>query len=193
VQRVLTIRAIANEGVWQGVDALVFDAFRATLLEHADDVVHAWRTPFDKAAATLAAAHAKLGSVALEDTAAIVNQGGDSAAVWADAQSASAVITTITGGWVALGQLTDLARVDQRFRVLHLVDVDYQTWQDQQLERRKLTPWQAVLAELTLSLPTMAEYRRRIAAIEDGHRQAQQRAEAEARAYGSGRRVDTVA
>ena len=75
---------------------------------------------------------------------------------------------------MALGEFTHLAANDQRHRLLRIAAVDYPTWQDQHLaggRKSTITPWEAVLAGLTLSLPTFKQYRERVATIIDGAQQ----------------------
>jgi len=166
VLRVLAINQLtSNVNLSGAVAALGYDRFRAACLEHADAIVKAWRRPFSDAAATLTAAHQRIGHLQLDDTSTILRAGGDIAAVWASATAAVGVIDTITAGWTALGELTRTAPADRNHAVLRVADVDYQTWTAKQLHGKRMTPWELVLAGLTLSLPTAREYRERVAAI----------------------------
>ncbi|MEP7194445.1 MAG: hypothetical protein ABI903_16490 [Actinomycetota bacterium] len=177
VQRVATASQISGEGVSQGVDAIVFETFREAAHNNADQLVESWRVPFDKAAATLTAAHQSIGNLALDDAAAIMLKGGDIAKVWGEAREAAATIDRIIMGWSALGEFTRLANRDQSWNVLRLAVVDLDTIGS--LDPRKISPWEAVLAGLELDLPTFTEYQQRVRAIEnakaDWSRQADQR------------------
>jgi len=171
VQRVLAASQIANTGITNGVDAIVFDQFRAVCTEHADTIIKALAKPFDTAVKTLDTAHSRIGDLPLEDSATILTKGGDIAKVWGEAQIAVATIDTCITGWSGLGEFTHLAPIDPRYAVLRLAAVTWQEWADQGLQGRKVTPWEAVLAGLDLNLPTFGEYRDRIAVIEQGLRQ----------------------
>lgn len=168
VQRVFIASQIANEGIAQHIDNALSQRFREVCQQHADAIVQGWAKPFDQAAATLTTAHQRIGSVPLEDTATIMRKGHDIAAVWAAAQNAAATIDTITGGWSALAEFTRLASVNRNLLVLRFADVDYPTWDRHHLTEKRLTPWEAVILGLQLSLPTLGEYRARAAAIELG-------------------------
>jgi hypothetical protein len=169
VQRLVTTNGFVNPGLMAEVEAIAFNDFAGVCTRDSDDIVTALRAPFDVAAATLAQAHNRIGDVPLEDTDTIMRRGDDIAAVWAKATAAAKVVDTITAGWAALGELTRTVPTDQRYRVLRIATVDYATWTEQELERSKLKPWDAIRAGLTLSLPTVSEYRQRVAAIEAGH------------------------
>lgn len=173
VQRILTAAQLANDGLTQHVDAIAYGRFRDVCRAEADAVVHAWRAPFDQAAATLTTAHRRVGQLPLDDTADWLRHGSDIGQVWADAQAAAATVATITAGWSALVDLGRLATLDPRHRILRLAAVDYDTWHDQQLAFTTTTPWQAVLLGLPLSLPTPAEYQARVRHIENGSRKVQ--------------------
>jgi hypothetical protein len=169
VQRLVTMNGFASPGIMAEVEAIAFDDFAGVCTRDRDDIVTALRAPFDVAAATLAEAHNRIGDIPLEDTGAIMRRGDDIAAVWAKATAAAKVIDTITAGWAALGELTRTVPADQRYRVLRLAAVDYATWTEREFAGKKLSPWDATRAGLTLSLPTVSEYRQRVAAIEAGH------------------------
>ena len=172
--------------------ALAYDRFREVCHAHADRLVKAWRDPFDAGAATLVTAHERIGSVPLEDTATIMRRGDDIAAVWTTALAASATIDDIAAGWMALHHFTRQVANDRRHRVLRTIDVDYQTWTEQSLADRTLSPWDAVLAGLALQLPTVAEYRERVRTIEDGARRTAEREAQAAHDRLTGRRVAHV-
>jgi len=168
VQRVLTASQIANGGIMQGVDAIVFDQFRAVCTEHADAIIKALAKPFDAAVKTLDTAHKAIGNTPLENSPEILRKGGDIANVWLEAQVAVATIDTAITGWSALGEFTRLAPTDHHHRVLRLAAVSYQEWMTQGLRESKLKPWEAVAAGLDLNLPSFGEYRDRIAVIQQG-------------------------
>lgn len=187
VQRILTSTQIQNAGVMAGVDDLAFGAFREACTAHTDAIVNAWRKPFDAAAATLADAHHRLGDVALDDTTAIIAKGGDAADVWAQAQAATKTIEAVRHGWLGLVGITHAVPDDRNHAVLRIAAVDYETWTARQLHGQRLSAWDAVLAGLTLALPTMTEYRERLAVITRGEAaEARQIADAGHR-YATGR------
>ena len=168
VQRVLIASQIANEGVVQTVESIAFKRFREVCTANAEPLVIAWRKPFDAAATKLASCFQQIGPIPLEDTGSIMQRGGDIAAVWAEAQSATQTIESIRTGWTALAQFTRTAPINPDFRVLQLAEVSYAAWTEHTLRRRKLNPWEYQLAGLDLSLPTAAEYRDRVRTITDG-------------------------
>ena len=187
VQRVVVMSAIAGEGVMQGVAAIAFDDFRAVCTDERDKLVNAWQAPFDASVATLEAAHDRIGHLALDETGPILAKGGDIATVWAQARAAAGTIDTIAAGWFALGAFTRAVSDDPRRRALRLVDVDYTTWVEAELEHKRLTPWDAVLAGLTLSLPTVDEYRQRLAVITQAEAAEAQRVADAGHRYATGR------
>jgi len=192
VQRILTSGRISNGVVMAGVEAMAYAAFRDTCTEHADAIVSAWAKPFEAAADTLDKAHQRIGDVPLEDSATILSMSGDIAQVWAQAQAAVHDVNTISRGWMALGEFTNRAANDQRHRVLRIAAVTYQTWQDQHFaggRKSTITPWEAVLAGLTLSLPTYTQYRERVATITDGAQQAEVPPIDRARSHIAGREI----
>lgn len=179
VQRLLTGQQIAgNQGIMQSVEAIGYEQFQQVCREQADAIVQALRIPFDQAATALAEAHGRIGNAPLGDTDAIVRQGGDAAATWAKATAAAATVDQIVNGWTTLATFTRLVQLDPRYSALRLAAVTYETWMSSELQHRRLTPWEAATSELSLSLPTITEYRARIAAIEAGHALAAQQAEA---------------
>ena len=165
VRRVLALNAVANPGITTAVDAQAFETFRGVCRTSSATVIKALRVPFDAAAVTLAGAHALIGDVPLEDTATIVARGGAAADAWARATGAVRVIDAALTGWQALGTITGTSSSDRRYRVLRLAEVDYSTWVDRELEGSKMKVWDVVRAGLTLSLPTVTEYRERVAVI----------------------------
>lgn len=187
VQRIVVMSAIAGEGVMQGVAAIAFDDFRAVCTDERDKLVDAWQAPFNASADELDQAHDRIGDIPLGETGPILAMGGDAAKMWAKANDAAHVIDTIAAGWFALGTLTRAVRDDPRYRALRTVDVDYTDWIRAALERKRLAPWDAILAGLSLSLPSYADYTERVARItadEDAARRADQ---ADATAYATGR------
>jgi hypothetical protein len=134
--------------------------------EHADGIVTAWVKPFDQAAKALAAAQGVLGHVALDDTVSILAKGGNAAEVWAQAQGAAQTIASIEHAWQELARLTRLASIEPRYPVLRIASVDAQTWDAHNLHSRKISAWEALQEGLSLSLPTMGEYRQRIANLQ---------------------------
>jgi hypothetical protein len=171
VQRILNRSAIGN--IAEEVERVADDELGEILKAQADEIVNAWRQPFDKAAKTLAEAHTVIGSVPLEETDVIVRRGGDAAEAWGRAQRASSTIDTIVSGWVSLATISHHS-LTRRHMILRIADVDAGAWIDDNLTEQKLSPWQVVCAGYPLSLPTPREYQQRIRVIE------QTRAEREA-------------
>ncbi len=167
VQRVLVASQIANEGVVATVESIAFERFRQVCVEHADATVLAWRKPFDQAATTLTASFAKLGPLDPADSDAVLRRGADAADSWAAAQRASQVIEAIRGGWVALGEFTRTVPINADYRVLQLAAVSFSEWNQHELRRRKLTPWEYILLGIPLTLPNAVEYRSRVQTIAD--------------------------
>lgn len=176
VRRVLLARDLATDGLHRGVDSIAIEGTTRAMTEHRDEVVEAFREPFSVAATALTNARTELGPVALEDTAAILAKGGNAAAAFAAATNAVTTIRDIDDGWSALARLLHVP-LDPRYPVLRIAAVAYETWVEQELERKRLTAWEAVRLDLVLSLPTVADFRERAAVIEAGHVRAQERAE----------------
>ena len=171
VQRILVASQISNDGVTSGVDEIAYSRFRAVVTEHADGIIAAFCKSFDAAAKTLADAHQAFGDVDLTDTDAVLRKGGDAAARWAQATAAVATIDTINQGWTMLAMFAGLAGNNPRYHVLRIAAPTFEQWQTLELAGRKLTAWEALLAGLTLSLPTYTQYRARVATITDGAQQ----------------------
>lgn len=192
VQRLVTAAAISNQGVSQGVEGFVSDKLAAVFTAHADAVVKALSKPFDAAAGKLLDAHNVLGSVNLADTAGVLARGGAAPAAWADATQAAGTIDSIRSAWVALATLVRRPP-EPHFFILQIADVDPQTWIDLGLTERKMRPWEIVCEGISnLSLPTLDEYRRRVASIATGRAQRDQQNIEAGKAY-NGRRVLTAA
>ncbi len=172
VQRLLAARAMASDhSLADQVTGAAHEQVREVCHEHADAIVQAWAEPFDRAAATLTAARSRIGAVPLDDSATILRLGDDIADTWAAAQRAVATIDTIAAGWSALGSFTRLVQPTNRHRMLRIAEVDYDQWIEHRLADAKADPWTAMLAGLTLSLPSFAEYKRRVGAIEQAQRE----------------------
>lgn len=172
VQALITTNALA--GVRDHVIATALGRTRETFVSARDEIVSIWRKPYNTARDALTSAHQALGGVDLDDTATIVSLGGDAADVWAAATKAARTIDTINHGWVALARL---CRVDAgaNYQPLRLAAIDWDTWKTQELARKSLTPWDAIGLGLHLDLPTLAEYRARVATLEQGRTDEQAR------------------
>lgn len=167
VQRVHTAQQIgSSEGIGRGVGDIVAGQMVEVFRNHADGIVKALLKPFDQAAKALANAQDILGPVPLDDTAGILAQGGNAAEVWAQAQGASQVLGSIDHAWGELARLTRLTEIEQRYPALRIASVDLETWRAQSLDNRKVSAWEALSAGLSLSLPTITEYRQRIARLQ---------------------------
>jgi len=164
VQRVLAGRAIATEGVIRGTDQVGVTATTAAVFEARDDVVQAWRKPYDAAVAALHQAHGVLGSVDLDDAAAILPMGANAADAWASARKAVAMIRAVADGWVALAGLCRVT-LDPARAVLRIATVEPERWAG--LDTRKADSWAALAAGLELTLPTLREYVDRCKALDE--------------------------
>lgn len=163
VQRVATASMLADRiTLPEAVAGAALDGIRDACLAHLDEIVTAWRKPFDDAAHVLTEAHQRIGDLPLEDTATIVAQGGDIADVWAKAKGADQVITQVLNGW---SNIMTLVRVplNADHRPLKLAALTKEQWRNLPA---KLSAWDAVRAGLTLSLPSLDEYRARVATIQ---------------------------
>ena len=188
VRRIVATNTFANPGITQSLDTLAWEGFRTVCRSNLLTAVKAMRVPFDAGAATLAKAHALIGDVPLEDTATIIARGGEVAEAWAQATKAVKVIDAADNALQALGTITRTSSNDRRYRVLRLAEVDYATWITLELEGRKVSPWEAVRMGLTLSLPTVAEYRERVSVITTAQAQAQMLEQQTGRDNASGKR-----
>lgn len=157
---------LANAGIRQGVEGVVGGELVDVFREHADGIVAAWRTPFDKAAAGIAAGHHRIGDLPLDAAGAIMRKGGDIAAAWAQAQEAVTVVDRIDSAWVTLNNLTGFARTDPRYPALRIATATAEEWDASGLERRRASAWDVQRAGLTLALADGPEYARRIAAVQ---------------------------
>ncbi|MDI1288844.1 MAG: hypothetical protein PSX37_02685, partial [bacterium] len=163
VQRIIVGQQLGNEGIARGVDAIAYDRFREACHANADKLVLSWRVPFDAAAADLVTAHQAIGDLALDDSTAIMLKGGDIAAIWTSARAAVAAIDVLVMGWSALGDYTRLAARDPRWTLLRLAAIDPPEFGG--FAKRRIGPWDLVLAGEALTLPTFAEYHSRIRVI----------------------------
>lgn len=166
VQRTHLAMQLADHGTTTLTENILIEKMRQNF--YPDDIVSVWVKPFAAAAAVLAHAHDRLGAIDLADTTSVVQLGGDAAEVWAKAQTAVSTIATITNAWAALVEFTRSANINVRYPALRIAAVDAATWRSLELERKRIGPWEATVAGLTLALPTVTEYRQRIADIERG-------------------------
>lgn len=168
VRRALVAYDLAGRATLDdSVGAVLRDELQAAARDHADDTIAAWSAPFDAAAERIAKAHAVLGGLDLGDTDAIIRRGGKAAEAWGTARAATAVIDTVVAGWASLHLFLTGNHHDKRHRLLLIADIDPDTWIDQHLEGSKAEPWKAVSDGHRLRLPTLAEVKTAVAAIED--------------------------
>lgn len=165
VARAITLSVITSSAVVNNIEAVGLERLAALCADHADGIVTAMRVPFDAAAAVLVTAHERIGDVDLKDSAAILKQGGDIASVWADAVNASKAIDSIVVAWHSLTQIVRAEQVDRRWTALRMIDVNAETFDRLTASGAAVTVWDAVCAGAVLSLPTLAEYAQRRAAI----------------------------
>jgi len=163
VQRILAAQALAaHHGLPDAVTAAAVDGIRNACATHLDDIVNDWRAPFDRAAADLAAAYQRIGNLDLDDTTTILAKGGDIAEVWATARTAAGTIDTVLNGWHALMMLMNVT-LDPRHRALRLAALGLEQYRSLPA---KTSAWDLLRSGVTLNLPSLDEYRRRIANIE---------------------------
>ena len=187
VQRTITAAYLDNPGMAAAVREAAYGRARAVCNDHADEIVDAWRKPFDAAAAVLASAHERLGHVQLDNADAILRHGGDIADVWAKARAAVSTVRAVRLGWTSLAEFTGAVKVDNHFRVLSLIDPTVEQWLGDRLRESNPDPWDATLKGYTLDLPTFAEYRQRIARILAEVAEAERADRDDALAYATGR------
>lgn len=81
--------------------------------------------------------------------------------------TAAAVLDTVLEGWVNLMQFLRVTLAAE-YRPLKLADLTLEEWQSLPA---KVDPWGVMRAGITPSLPTLEEYRQRVAAIQQGRSQ----------------------
>ena len=187
VQRAITANYLDNPGVAEAVREAAYGRARAVCDEYRDDIVTAWRKPFNVAAATLAGAYDRIGEVELDNADAILRNGGDIAEVWAKARAAVATIRAIRNGWSTLAEFTRAVNVDNHFRPLNFIDPTVDQWLGDHLRESRIDAWDATRGGYTLALPTFDEYRQRIARITAEVAAAERADHADALAYATGR------
>lgn len=163
VQRVTTAMALTNQGLSGAVAAAGLDAVTQACRANVDAIIAHWRKPFIAAADTLTQAHRRIGDLDLNDAPSILPKGGDIAEVWSRAQAAARTIDVVINGWSNLLSLTRSAPIQPQHRPLRLADM---TLQDYRGLPSGIDAWGVIRAGLTLSLPSVEEYRGRVSAIE---------------------------
>lgn len=169
VQRAVTAGAISGHGVRQSVTGAATGQVQTVYADHAGALVDVLRGPFDRAAEDLAAAHATLGDIDLDDTDTIVKRGPDAASAWSQATTAAATVKIVTDAW---GQLYDFvrgSRVTPRYRILAHIDMPPADFLDAGLNRPAQTPvvgtWDAVVRGWTFDLADFDQHKQRVSAI----------------------------
>lgn len=162
VQKALTAQALsANHALPEAVVGAAYDVVRDAVMQHLDSIVESWGKAVHSAAARLRKAHERLGDVSLDETGTILAQGGDAANVWADAQGANGTIAAALEAWTALMQFIRFTpNADQR--ALRLAPMTLEQYRELP---PKLDGWGATLAGLDIDLPTLDEFRARVADI----------------------------
>lgn len=160
VRKAVVSRTVAEHT--NGVDDALGARADAFLRANADKLLQAFVPVFDKAAATIAAALEQLGDVDLDDTAAVLGRGGDSASLWAQIQDAERVIAQVR---TVREQLTAGHPVDPRYTILGYAAVPPDEFIDGQLGGAQLKGWQVVRRGWELSLATPTVLRERIDAV----------------------------
>ena len=179
VAKAIALDRVTAQGVLASIEDASYTRLGEACEEHQDEIVAALRKPFDKAAASIVAAHERIGDVDLADSDLILKKGGDIASVWAEAVEANKLIDDIVNTWVALDQFVHTSTIDRRWINLRIVDTTAETWDEADMERKTLTAWDAVRVGATLSLPTRAEVDERRAAITNRRAEIQAEAVAE--------------
>jgi len=168
VQRALTMQALAgNVMLADTISGAAIERLRDACMAEHDTIVTAWAKVYDKESGTLTRAHQQIGDHDLTDTTPILAKGGDIADVWAEAQDAVRVLDTVLTGWVNLMQFMRVSLTPDH-RPLKVAALTYEQLSSMS---PKLTPWDAVRAGLTPSLPTLEQYRQRVTAIQRGQSQ----------------------
>ena len=159
VAQAIALNAITMPSVIDHIEAASFSGLWEACRDHQDDIVAELRKPFDKAAAALVVAHERIGDFDLKtDSNDILKQGGDIAAVWAQAVEADKLIASVVASWFELGQFLHPGLADRRWVNLRLVNPPADVWDEHDLSRTLLGPWDAVRAGLALTLPTLAGF-----------------------------------
>lgn len=151
VQRIATIRAL-SDGVQEVVSTRVDADVTTALQGNVDALIESWQEPFNKAADEIATAAQKLGNIKLEDAAAVLHRGGDSAEQWGLATKANRTIREILDAFAMLAHQTGFVSLNLHHIALRMADVTLDQWEEHQLTERKLSAWDAHQLGLTLSL-----------------------------------------
>ena len=168
VARAIGLAAITQSGVIDHVEGAAFDLLWEACRENQDAMVVELRKPFDKAAAVLVDAHKRIGDLDLKaDSQAILKLGDNIAEVWAGAIEADKQISEVIVAWASLSRFLSGTggMADARWVNLRLVNPPAEVWNDLDLERTRLEPWDCVRAGLALTLPTLTEVDERRASI----------------------------
>jgi len=166
VARAIQHAAITQPSTLDGVETSALMRLWEAVNEHSDEMVDAMRKPFDKAAEVLVAAHEQIGDLDLKaDSEAILKKGGGIASAYTGAVEASEAINAVTLAWSMLDNLAGTSQVDPRWVALRITNPQAGKFDELELERKSLAPYEAVRLGLPLSLPTLPEYTQRRAAI----------------------------
>lgn len=153
----------SNQAISEAVAGVASDLIRGACFAELDNIVNAWAVAFDQAVNELKEAHDRIGDLPLDDTTAILAKGRDIADVWAEAQNADRTIDVIVGGWTSLMQMVRVS-VNPDQRALRLAELTLDQWQT---IPAKAKAWDLIRAGIRPDLPTLDEYRRRIALIQN--------------------------
>jgi len=164
VQAILTRRALTD-----GVEVLVanmVDADVVTALQgNVDALIESWQAPFDKAAQEIATAAASLGNIDLDNAADVLHKGGNAAEQWGIATRANRTIREITDAWTTLAHQTGFAPLNRHHIVMRMAEPTLEQWEDQQLQERNISAWEANGLGLKLSLANRETLPQRINSI----------------------------
>lgn len=168
VQRLVTLTRLLDGG---GIEAYVDDALgaelRQTMTKQADGIVKAWAEFVERAVTDLVEAHGLLGDTGLDDTAGVLERGGNAAQAWAAATKANQLIEEARGVWNSLGQFTGQAPLQHSNQMLCLLpDLDLDGYRALRLgDQQPRDAWTLLRAGHRPGLATFKEYHQRVRAI----------------------------
>lgn len=166
VLRVLHAEQLGAISGEKELSAVAYDRFRSVCLDRRDEIIGTWQKAFALAAVDLAGARRVIGDIPLEDTSSIMQLAGDTAQVWATAQSAVGTLERLRNAWHAFVTFTRTIQPSRNHHVLQVAAVPGQQWRQLSLHDSKAKPWDLLGHGIELSLPTIAQYRERVATVE---------------------------
>ncbi len=138
-------------------------ALRDALTANLDKIIEQWNSAIGNAGNALTDLHATLGDVDLADAAAILRLGGDAADRWSQARSVVARIAAAADGWSTLMLFVGTSP-NPIHRALRLAPLTLEQFDSLPAA---VDAWGLIRAGVEgVSLPTLDEYRDRIASVE---------------------------